>query len=173
MKTRIVAQLAAFLFVLDAAVLAQRPSTDEVAIRLGVSAWFSGRTALLQAADPARLKALYLPGPEATETLTGAARTARGLQEYAALWQPFFESLTSLSAAPNGDLKLSIDGDYAVTAFSFTPQGTRKDGGPQACGARVSLTWMKHNGLWQIAREELGPIRSTLRADPARSTTQR
>ncbi|HYR58303.1 MAG TPA: nuclear transport factor 2 family protein [Chthoniobacteraceae bacterium] len=171
MKTRILTLLGAALL-LNAGALAERPTTDEMAIRLGVAAWSSGRAALSQTADIAPLKALYLPDLEATEKLNGAERTARGLAEYAALWQPFFDSLASLSAAPVGDVKLSLDGDRALTTFSFTPQGTRKDGSPLACGASITLTWKRQNGLWRIAREELAPLAAGLSADSAR-TTQR
>jgi ketosteroid isomerase-like protein len=172
MKTLIAARFfAALILFLNSVAFAERPSTDEVAIRLGVAAWFNGRTTLPQPTNAASLKALYRPELEATENVNGASSSAHGLSEYLTLWRPFFDSLASVSAAPTGDLKLSIKGDHAITTFSFVPQGTYNDGTPVTCGAHVSLTWKKHDGLWQIAREEIRPLRAAV--DSARSTTQR
>jgi len=165
--------LFAALLALSALARAERPSSDEVAIRLGVDAWLNERTAVAPAAVPRSLKALYRSDLVATELLSGTLNTAQGWTGYVALWQPFFSSVSSFSAKSGNNLKISVQGDRAVTDFSFASQGAYKDGRPLTCAANVNLTWTRTEGVWQIAREELRPIVSGLVLEPARATTQR
>jgi ketosteroid isomerase-like protein len=55
-------------------------------------------------------------------------------------------------------IRLSLRGTMATTTFNFQSQGAYQDGRAVTCGARVTLTWERHNGLWQIAREETVPL---------------
>jgi len=174
MNTRVfLLYLAAALLALSALAHAERPSSDEVALRLGVDAWLNNRAAVAPAAVSASLKMLYRPDAVATELLSGAPKTAMGWTAYVALWQPFFSSVSSFAAKPANDLKISVQGDRAVTDFSFASQGAYKDGRPLTCAAAVNLNWTRTEGVWQIAQEELRPIESGLVLESSRSTTQR
>lgn len=174
MNTRVfLLYLAATLLALKALAHAERPSSDEVALRLGVDAWVNNRAVVAPAQVSASLKPLYRSDAVATELLSGTLKTAQGWADYVALWQPFFSSVSSFHVKPANDLKISVQGDRAVTGFSFASQGAYKDGRPLTCAAAVNLTWARTEGVWQIAQEELRPLDPSLALESSRATTQR
>ena len=150
--------LAAILIALSATAFAQRPSSDEVAIRLGVQAWFYARSSSNGQFDFTRLPAIYRPDLEFTDPVTGKATTARGLEAYTAILRPLVEQLHKFVAKPGDDVSVALNGSTAISTFTFRPQGTYKNGRPVECAALVSLIWERHDGLWQIAREQLVPL---------------
>lgn len=150
--------VAAVFAALITTALAERPSTDELAVRLGVDAWFSARTSSTGQFDFAKLKAIYRPDVEFTDPATGNSASARGFNAYAAHLQPLARQTEKLEARPGGDVSISLNGSTAMSSFTFRPQGLYKDGRAITCGARVSLTWERQNGLWQIARESTTPL---------------
>lgn len=107
MKLRTITSLIAALLLASPA-FAGRPTTDEVALRLGVNGWFQSR-------------------------------------------QTF--------AAPGTDLHISVQGSNAVTAFRISSNE----------GSRVTLTWEKRDGVWQVVREEMATRPAA--AQPALATT--
>jgi len=159
--------LAAVFIALSAAALAERPSTDELAIRLGVQAWFSARSSRNGQFDFTRLPAIYRPDLEFTDPATGKAATARGLDAYTANLRSLFEQVQKFAARPGDDVSVALDGSSATSTFTFRPQGTYKDGRAITCGARVSLTWERRDGLWQIAREHSAPLAPQVPAELA------
>jgi ketosteroid isomerase-like protein len=159
--------LAAIFIVLSATAFAQRPSSDEVAIRLGVHAWFSARSSSNGQFDFTRLAAIYRPDLEFTDPATGKATSVRGLDAYAAFLRPLVEQLQKFVAKPGDDVSVALNGSTATSTFTFRPQGTYKDGRPVECASLVNLTWVRHDGLWQIAREQLAPLAPQVPAELA------
>ncbi len=135
----------------------ERPTLDESAIRLGVRDWYLVRTARTESLDVNRLKALYRADVEFTDPTNDQPVVAHGLQAYNALWQPLVASVQNLDLKFDGKVEVAVQGSKATTAFVFRPSGTQKDGQPLNCITRVNLTWERHDGLWQIVREQLSP----------------
>ena len=150
--------LTALFVALAATAFADRPSTDELAIRLGVQSWFSARSWSNGKFNFAKLQSIYCPDLEFSEKSAGGTATKRGLSAYTAMMKPIVEQVQKLAAKPGDDVRVTLQGATATTTFSFQPQGTYKDGRAVTCSAHVTLTWERHNGLWQIAREETVPL---------------
>ena len=153
--------LAAFFSALNATGFAVRPSSDEVAIRLGVREWFSARSSNSGQFDFARLQTLYRADLEFTEPGKDPSAVARGFDAYTASLGPFAGNLQKLDVKLADDLRVTLNGSSAVTEFTFRPQGTYRDGRAVTCAARVSLTWERRDGFWQIAREHAVPLAPT------------
>jgi ketosteroid isomerase-like protein len=152
---------------LSVTAFAERPSTDELAIRLGVQAWFSARSSSNGQFDFSKLPAIYRRDLEFTDPATGKFTTARGLDAYTAILRPLAEQVQKFEAKPADDVSVALNGSIATSTFTFRPQGLYKDGRPVTCGARVSLTWERHDGLWQIAREQTAPLAPQVPAEIA------
>lgn len=159
--------LTALFVALTASAFAERPSTDELAIRLGVQSWFSARTWSNGEFNFAKLQSIYRPDLEFSEKSAGDNSKKRGLSAYTAMMQPIVERVQKLDAKPGDDVRVTLQGATATTTFTFQPQGTYKDGRPVTCSARVTLTWKRQNGLWQIAREETVPLAPIVPAELA------
>lgn len=157
--------LTVLFVVFSASAFAERPSTDELAIRLGVQSWFSARSWSNGEFNFAKLQSIYRPDLEFSEKSAGEISTKRGLSAYTAMMQPIVERVQKLDAKPSDDVHVTLQGATATTTFNFQPQGTYKDGSAVTCSARVTLTWERHNGLWQIAREETVPLASAIPAE--------
>lgn len=159
--------LAALFLAFTVSAFAERPSTDELAIRLGVQSWFSARSWSDGEFNLAKLQSIYRPDLEFSEKSAGDTSMKRGLSAYTAMMQPIVERLQKLDAKPGADIRVTLQGTTATTTFNFQPRGTYKDGSAVTCGARVTLTWERQNGLWQIAREETVPLAPVVPAELA------
>jgi hypothetical protein len=153
--------LAALFAALTTTAFAQRPSSDELAIRLGVQSWFSARSSSVGQFDFSKLQAIYRPDVEFTNPDTGKSASARGLEAYTALLRPMTQDLQKLDAKPGDDVSVALNGSTATSSFLYRPLGLYKDGRAVTCAALVNLTWERHNGLWQIAREQTTPLAVT------------
>jgi ketosteroid isomerase-like protein len=159
--------LAAVFVALSATAFAERPSSDELAIRLGVREWFSARSSSTGQFNFSKLQAIYRPDLEFTDPATGKSMTTRGLVAYTAILQSLVEQVQKFEAKPGDDVSVALNGSNATSSFTFRPQSIYKDGRAVTCGARVSLTWERHDGLWQIAREEIAPLAPQVPAELA------
>jgi hypothetical protein len=109
---------------------ADRWSTDETAVRMGVSAWFSLWSRPTSIPDAAGVKALYAVKPSAEIPVTLQTASRAGLLDS--------------SQNPPAQFTVTMQGDRAVTTFRLP-------------SAHVMLTWERRAGLWQIVRESITP----------------
>jgi ketosteroid isomerase-like protein len=153
--------LSALLVALVTTALAERPSSDELALRLGVRDWFLLHSTSADQFGISQLKAIYRPDVEFNAPTSGAESRGQGLPAYAALWQPLAQSVEKLAAKFTDEMKVTVEDSKAVTTFTFRPEGTYKDGRPLTCQTRISLTWERRDGMWKIVREEFTPLNLT------------
>ncbi len=135
----ITSAFAALLLTATSAFAAERPSTDETAIRLGVTAWSTFLKDGASSPDAESLS-LFVKGSNlsARTSPTSAWLAASG----------------SRTAQPT-DVAVEVHGDSATVTLTLTA-----DGAAAKATARVALAWQRVNGLWQIAREEVAPVES-------------
>jgi ketosteroid isomerase-like protein len=151
--------LLAFLFVaLSATAFAERPSLDEMAVRIGVRDWFVLHSTNADSITVQRLKTIYRADFAFSDPMSDDATQGQGLKAYAAIWQPLSEKVRTLEARIDDAMKIAISGGKAESTFVFRPEGTYKDGRPLTCQTRVTLTWERRDGQWQIVRENLAPL---------------
>jgi hypothetical protein len=120
---------------------ADRPSSDEVAVRMGVDAWFALWSQSTATPDAARVRALYAAenGTQLPTAIEAASRTG----------------LIRSGASGPDNLAVTMGGDRAVSAFRLQVQEPSAGGGNRS--AQVVLTWERRAGLWQIVHETIQP----------------
>jgi len=128
---------------------ADRPSTDETAIRLGVSAWSAPWKNSAPSASAGSNKLFVSRSNLIARTSPTAA------------WLATFSTWTAQPA----DVAVTTHGDEALATFVLHAEGTDQAGATQKAAARITLTWQRINGLWQIAREQAVPLTSAVAAE--------
>jgi hypothetical protein len=110
---------------------AERWSSDETAVRMGVNAWVSLWTRP-DVGTAAVVKTLYATPPSA-------------------LLPDLLEAASGKPNAMNQSDKIAVDmqADRAVVKFQLPSAG--------AAGSQVVLTWERRSGLWRIVQEVITP----------------
>ncbi len=122
---------------------ADRWSSDETAVRMGLNAWFSIWTRPGATAGDPEVKTLYATPPSAS--LPAVVQTASRAG-----------ALPSAMSQPER-FAVTMQGDRAISSFTLAPQ---KSAGGEALAdpaAQVVLTWERRSGMWQIVRETITP----------------
>lgn len=116
-------------------------SADEIAVRMGVDAWFALWSQPAETPDAARVRALYA--------------AENGAQIPAAIEAASRAGLIRRRASGPDNLAVTLGGDRAVTAFHLRVQESAASGENRS--AQVVLTWERRAGLWQIVHETIQP----------------
>lgn len=153
MKKRIFVSTAVALLTAASLSFAERPSSDETALQMGVHTWLAGRNAVAGRTDLNRLQPIYSADVEAT---AGGA-TLKGWSAYLAAWQPKLVELEKNHFTRGGDLKLTLEKNTATTAFEVRSEGLSRAKQPVGSVAQVTLEWERRKGLWVIVRENVVP----------------
>lgn len=77
------------------------------------------------------------------------------LQEYLNTWIPVMENFSYWEIQLEDNLEISIDGDLAVTTFSWLGGGKTKDGQEVKARQYGTHTWKRLNGEWRLVHEHL------------------
>lgn len=79
----------------------------------------------------------------------------RSLQEYLNTWVPVMQNFSYWEIEIEDNLEISVDGDLAVTTFSWVGGGKTKDGQEVKARQYATHTWKRLNGKWRLVREHL------------------
>lgn len=129
---------------------AERPSSDQLALEAGVTAWVSAWNPGNQAFNSARLQPLY----RADVVTRDAFDTKRSWADYAAGLRTFTAQFAKLAAGSAQGLRIALDGSRATTTFTLSPRLWAKDGREQTGNTQVRLVWEKTDAFWRIAEQE-------------------
>ena len=77
------------------------------------------------------------------------------LQEYLDTWIPVMENFSYQSIQLEDNLNISIDGNLAVTTFSWVGGGKTKEGQEIEARQYGTHTWKRLNGEWRLVHEHL------------------
>ena len=77
------------------------------------------------------------------------------LQEYLDIWIPVMENFSYWSIQLEDNLNISIDGNLAVTTFSWIGGGKTKEGQEIEARQYGTHTWKRLNGEWRLVHEHL------------------
>lgn len=77
------------------------------------------------------------------------------LQEYLDTWIPVMENFSYWSIQLEDNLNISIEGDLAVTTFSWVGGGKTKDGQEVKARQYGTHTWKRLNNQWRLVHEHL------------------
>lgn len=80
----------------------------------------------------------------------------RSLQEYLDTWVPFMqENISYWEVELEDNFKITIDGDLAVTTFSWIGGGKGKDGRTIKAKQYGTHVWKRFEGQWRLVHEHL------------------
>ncbi|MEO1374730.1 MAG: nuclear transport factor 2 family protein [Cyanobacteria bacterium J06635_10] len=79
----------------------------------------------------------------------------RSLQEYLNTWVPVMQNFSYWEIKLEDNLEISVDGDLAVTTFSWVGGGKSKDGQEVKARQYGTHTWKRLNGEWRLVHEHL------------------
>ncbi|MEM6612174.1 MAG: nuclear transport factor 2 family protein [Cyanobacteria bacterium P01_C01_bin.72] len=77
------------------------------------------------------------------------------LTEYLDTWIPVMQNFGYWSIQLEDNLQISVDGDLAVTTFSWIGGGKTKDGQEVKARQYGTHTWKRLNGEWRLVHEHL------------------
>jgi ketosteroid isomerase-like protein len=77
------------------------------------------------------------------------------LQEYLDTWIPVMENFSFWEIQLEDNLNISIEGDLAVTTFSWVGGGKTKDGQEIKARQYGTHTWKRLNDEWRLVHEHL------------------
>lgn len=77
------------------------------------------------------------------------------LQEYLDTWIPVIENFSYWEIQLEDNLNISIEGDLAVTTFSWVGGGKTKDGQEVKARQYGTHTWKRLNNKWRLVHEHL------------------
>lgn len=151
MKTRTLLSLAASLIALAPFAMAQRPSTDELALRTGVTAWVGAWDSLAKDRGLTQLANLY----RADLVTLGAEGPLKSWSEYAAAARGYAQQLNTFVAGAIEDLRVNFADGRGVTTFRLQPRTVLADGREERRTTEVRFVWEKAEGVWQIAEQKI------------------
>ncbi|MGL5941178.1 MAG: YybH family protein [Waterburya sp.] len=77
------------------------------------------------------------------------------LQEYLDTWIPVMQNFSYWEIQLEDNLNISIEGDLAVTTFSWVGGGKTKDGQEVKVRQYGTHTWKRLNSQWRLVHEHL------------------
>ncbi|MDJ0600667.1 MAG: nuclear transport factor 2 family protein [Crocosphaera sp.] len=77
------------------------------------------------------------------------------LQEYLDTWMPVMQNFSYWKIQLEDNLNISIDGDLAVTTFSWVGGGKTQDGQEVKARQYATHTWKRLNSEWRLVHEHL------------------
>ena len=77
------------------------------------------------------------------------------LEEYIDTWKPLMKGFSYWNVDLEDNWSISIDGDLAVTTFSWVGGGKTKDGKEVKAKQYGTHTWKRLNGQWRLVHEHL------------------
>ena len=77
------------------------------------------------------------------------------LQEYLDTWIPVMENFSYWEIKLEDNLAISIDGDLAITTFSWVGGGKTQDGQEVKARQYGTHTWKRLDGEWRLVHEHL------------------
>jgi ketosteroid isomerase-like protein len=89
------------------------------------------------------------------DNFDGSVVVLRSVQEYLATWVPVMQNFSFWQIAIEDNLEISINGDLAVTTFSFAGGGRSKDGQDYKLRQYGTHVWKRSKGEWRIVHEHL------------------
>ena len=79
----------------------------------------------------------------------------QSLQEYLDTWVPVMANFVYWSVALEDHFQISIEGDMAITTFSFAGGGQNKDSEDVTLKQYCTHMWKRLNGEWRLVHEHL------------------
>ena len=90
------------------------------------------------------------------DNFKGGVVTLTSLKDYITTWVPVMQSSFSYwEIKPEGAVNVTIDGDLAVSTFTWVSNGRFKDGKAARIRQHATHMWRRMNGQWRLVHEHL------------------
>ncbi|MBE9168409.1 nuclear transport factor 2 family protein [Pleurocapsales cyanobacterium LEGE 06147] len=89
------------------------------------------------------------------DNFDGSVVVLHSLQEYLDTWVPVMQQSAYWEIALEDNLNITLNGDLAVTTFSFAGGGRSKDGQDYKLRQYGTHVWKRINERWRLVHEHL------------------
>ncbi|MBE9039725.1 nuclear transport factor 2 family protein [Oscillatoriales cyanobacterium LEGE 11467] len=89
------------------------------------------------------------------DNVEGSVVVLHSLEEYLDTWVPMMQQFAFWEIAIEDNLEISVNGDLAVTTFSFVGGGQDGDGVEYTLRQYGTHTWKRIDGQWRLVHEHL------------------
>lgn len=131
---------------------------ERATIRKLIGQWFEAWSPRANKFDVEKLRPLYAQGKNKMTVLDRVGNeivSAQSWEEYRQTWEPLMEQFDYWSIQPQGEIQVMVDGNRAVTTFSWIGRGRYKDGREITSSRHATHVWKKRLGRWVIVHEYL------------------
>ncbi|MBE9170535.1 nuclear transport factor 2 family protein [Pleurocapsales cyanobacterium LEGE 06147] len=131
---------------------------ERATIRQLTQQWFEAWSPQENTFKAEKLRPLYAQGED---EITIVARVGNEIvsvqswEEYRQTWEPLMERFDYWSIQPEGEIQIVVDGDRAVSTFTWFGRGRYKDGREITSSRHATHVWQKRLGRWVIVHEHL------------------
>lgn len=89
------------------------------------------------------------------DNVKGSVVVLRSLKEYIDTWVPFMQAFSYWEINPEGDIEITVDGNLAVSTFTWVSNGRFKDGNVARIRQHCTHVWRRISNQWRLVHEHL------------------
>ena len=133
-------------------------TADEAEIRQLTAQWFAAWSPGAERIDWEAMSTLFMQEPGALLVFDDAGDSMVVLEswtEYRATWEPFMEQFSEWQIAPEGEIRVIVDGDLATTVFTLAGGGRDQAGKAIQFRQWGTHVWQRIDNRWVIVHEHL------------------
>lgn len=138
--------------------LAASTQSEEATVRQLTQQWFDLWSPGKEPMDWDAMSQLFTQDPGRLLVFDDAGGKVVVLEswiDYRATWEPFMAQFTEWQVAPEGEVRVIVDGDLATTMFTLAGGGVDQDGNTVKFRQRGTQVWQQVDDRWVIVHEHL------------------
>lgn len=89
------------------------------------------------------------------DNVKGSVVVLRSLKEYIDTWVPFMQTFSYWEISPEGDIEITVDGNLAVSTFTWVSDGRFEDGNVATIRQHCTHVWRRISSQWRLVHEHL------------------
>lgn len=132
--------------------------SDEDTIRQLTQQWFGLWSPGKESMDWEAMSQLFTQEPGKLlvfDDAEGKVVVLESWADYRATWEPFMTQFAEWRVAPEGKVRVIVDGDLATTMFTLAGGGVDNKGNAVKFRQRGTHVWQRSNDRWVIVHEHL------------------
>lgn len=134
-------------------------ATEEAQIRELTRRWFAAWSPKDKPFTGRGLENVFATGDNAIlvfDNFNGGVVVIHSLKEYLDTWVPIMQSTFAYwEIQPEGSIDVKVNGDLAVSTFTWVSNARLKDGKPTRTRQHGTHVWQRINGQWRLVHEHL------------------
>lgn len=142
----------------SAAIEARNQTSNEARIRQLTEQWFAAWSPGREPMNWEAMGQLFAQEPGdllVFDDAGGRVVVLSSWEDYRATWEPFMEAFSEWQIDPEGDIRVTVEGDLATTVFTLTGGGLDQAGNAVRFRQYGTHIWQRIGDRWVIVHEHL------------------